>query len=502
MEHSHPRVAENHEAAEVDRISIEEYGVASVALMETAGSKTADWLINHTNSDDLIGIVCGKGNNGGDALVCARQIHASGRKVGVHMVMGDNNLSPDAQANYDILQTISRESGNITFYENLQELIQATPDWWVDGIFGTGLSSEVREPVATAIKKINQHPSPVLALDVPSGLDGTKGNVLGTTIFAHTTLMYGMGKLGAYINAGPDYCGHREIIPLGFTGPALDKVSRGLIESDPVLKEAKVGSRFSHKYEAGIVYLFAGSGGMTGAAVMAAKAAWSVGAGGVVIFCPAGLLQVYEQLVPEAVKIPLGSANDSRFKPAHLEQALEKVKTRHPHVVLAGPGAGDHHETLDFFAQLLEKFSGKLIFDADAFSVFGKSNSNRADSQQLIVTPHRGEFARAKSPDARDDYSLLIEGENFASQNNLTLLLKGEPTLVTDSKKTLITAYPTHYYSRFGFGDVLAGMIAANFLHKNEMNACVSAMVTGNMRLQKIISKKTGHPAQPSDLIL
>ncbi len=502
MEYSHPLVAENQEAAEVDRISIETYGVASVALMETAGSKTADWLINHTTSGDVIGIVCGKGNNGGDALVCARQIHASGRKVGVHMVMGDNQLSPDAQVNYDILQTISKESGNITFYENLHELIQTNPVWWVDGIFGTGLSSEVREPVATAIQEINQHPSPTLALDVPSGLDGTRGKVLGTTISAHTTLMYGMGKLGAFINDGPDYCGNRLIIPLGFTGPALDKVSRRLIESEPVVKQPEVGSGFSHKYEAGIVYLFAGSDGMTGAAVMAAKAAWSYGAGGVVIFCPAGLLQIYEQLLPEAVKIPLGASSDTWFKPEHLDSALEKIKKRHPHVILAGPGTGNRHETLDFFTLLLEKYDGKLIFDADAFSVFGENIPRRPDSQQLIATPHRGEFTKVRSPETHDDYSLLIESEQFAGQNKLSLLLKGEPSIVTNSNETLITAYPTHYYNRFGFGDVLAGMIAAGFLHKNELNACASAMVTGNMRLQKVISKKTGRPPRPFDLII
>ena len=500
MDHHLPLLAENREAAEVDRSSIEDYGVSSIALMETAGIKTADWLTEQTEPDDFIAVVCGKGNNAGDGLVCARRLHAAGRKVGIHMIMGDQKLSEDAAANYGVLQTISRNSENLVFTESVKELIDADPVWWVDGIFGTGLNSDVREPVASGIKTINNHPAPTLALDIPSGVDGSKGKILGTAIEAETTIMYGMGKLGGYINEGPDYCGERIIVSLGFTGPALQHVKRRLIESDPKVISPKFNQVFTHKYKAGIVYLLAGSRGMTGAAVMAAKAAWSLGAGGVVILSPAGLMPVFEQLVPEAVKIALGSEDDLWFKPAHLEPALNKIKTRHPHVLLAGPGSGTQMETNDFFSRLLQQYTGKLIIDADACLSLG--NAERPAEQELIATPHRGEFRKITEANSSDDYTLLSEVEKFAADQRITVLLKGQPGIVAGPECTYVTGYPTHFYSRFGFGDILAGMVAANFLHKKATDATITAMVAGHLRLEEIISKSPERPVQPHDLIL
>ncbi len=500
MNRSFQPVAESAQAAEVDRHSIEDYGVPSVALMETAGSKTADLLSARTQPDHRIAVICGKGNNGGDALAAARQLHASGRNIAIYLSMGDNDLSPDAETNYRILKTIAAQTEGITFYENFDELISSPVNWWVDGIFGTGLNSEVRQPVASIIDLINGHPAPVLALDVPSGLHGTTGQVLGTAIRADMTVMYGMAKLGGFIGKGPEYCGERHTVSLGFTGPAMSQITRYLIHGDEVFSTGP-DQRFEHKYKAGIVYLLAGSQGMTGAAVMAAKAAWSAGAGGVVVFTPAGLLPVYEYHLPEAVKIPVGTEQDYWFNPDHYKTVQDQIKKRHPHVMLAGPGTGNRSETSKFFRELLTTYSGKLVLDADAVKVLSDSDIQRPRNQKLIITPHTGEFSEVSGSTESTSFERLRAAEDFAGKHSLCLVLKGSPTFVVDDHRSWLTTYDTTSFSRFGFGDVLSGMIAAEYLHQPAADACISAMLRGFQRLKQLHGANPNTIAKPFDLI-
>lgn len=500
MRNHYSQVAESAEAAEVDRKSIEDHGVASVALMETAGSKTADELISRTYPGDCIAIVCGKGNNGGDALVAARQLQSSNREVLIFMVMGDQNLSEDASTNYQILQNISSERGGIQFCSSLREIMDQPVTWWVDGIFGTGLNSEVREPVASCIQEINQHSAPVMALDVPSGLDGTTGKILGTAIRADVTLMYGMAKLGAYIEDGPDFCGNRITLNLGFTAPAMHDLHRYLIGTTDLQSDTKE-LHFEHKYKAGIVYLLAGSEGMTGAAVMAAKAAWSMGAGGVVVFTPYGLMPVFDYHLPEAVKIPVGDYSDMWFKPAHSDQVYQHLSDKHPHVLICGPGTGNHDETRQFFRNLAENYAGKMVFDADATSAFSGPGLYRPENQQLVITPHAGEFRQLIGKSFQGYFDRLKAAEEYAEEQKLTLLLKGNPACVTNGVESWLTSYSTHPFSRFGFGDILSGFTAASLLHNAPEQACISAMLTGFQRLQQFQKRYPETPIKPFDLI-
>ncbi len=500
MFYYYPPVAESNEAASVDQESIQSHGVASVGLMESAGSKTADFLLSRTEPGDFCAFVCGKGNNGGDALVAARQLHAADREIGILMIMGDQNLSEDSAANYNSLRKIASESDGIRFYKNMDELFPQPINWWVDGIFGTGLNSAVREPVATCIQEINNHPAPVLALDIPSGLDGTTGSVLRFSIKAKATIMYGMAKLGAYIEDGPYYCGERITVNLGFSGPAMQKINRFLFDEDHHPDNLK-NPAFRHKYQAGIVYILAGSEGMTGAAVMAAKAAWSLGAGGVVVFTPAGLMPVFEHHLPETVKIPVGQPSDKWFMPAHAEQLDDHLSNKHPSVILCGPGSGKREETRQFFRKVLEQHAGKMVIDADAIHTLTDSTLTRPDSQNLIITPHTGEFDKlsGKSPDTF--YERLNSAEQLANDLNITTLLKGQPSTVTNGKQTWITSYPTHDFSRFGFGDVLSGFLAAAYLHTTPEQACLSAMLAGIHRLRTFQKQHPNRIAQPFDLI-
>ena len=492
-------VAESRQAAEVDQTSIEQFGVPSVALMETAGSKTADEVAARTSPGDLIGILCGKGNNGGDALAAARQLHASERRIAIFMVLGDKGLSEDAATNYSILQAIEAETGENFFCNSVEELAGYGPALWVDGIFGTGLNSEVREPVRSVLSEVNNHAAPVLALDIPSGLDGTSGQVLGEAIQAEITVMYGMAKLGAYLNTGPACCGNRKVVPLGFTGPAKKHLKRYILTPDvaiPVPAES-----YQHKYEAGIVYIAAGSEGMTGAVVTAAKAAWSAGAGGVVVLCPQGLINTFEYLLPEAVKIPVGNKEDKWFTTDHLKPVLDSIQTRHPHVLLGGPGAGAREQTTAFYKELLGSYEGKLIYDADALRSVEQIPEDRPGKQQLLLTPHRGEFSRIAGDKPGDDFELLQMAEELAGAHSCAIVVKGEPSVVTNGNETWITAYSTRAFNRFGFGDLLAGFIAARFLHRGREEACIAAMLEGYRRLKDVSTGNAGYIPKPLDLI-
>lgn len=536
-------LADDRQSADIDRHTIELLHMAGDTLMEMAGNGAAHVIARTLPAESSVLVVCGKGNNAGDALVVARQLADRGSRVFIYPVFGLENLSEDTHRNLSRLHLVSEKA--LYPVEFLQK--PAVPDGCdliVDGVFGTGLKREVTGPARVAIEAVNASRTPVCALDVPSGLDAASGAVHGVCVKATQTLQFGLRKLGCYIAHGPAVCGERLRVPLPFPGSLLKPVRRRLV--DRTLNPAAVLAQFQntfhpqsipeplspstrtapstptniaeahrssepqtpstlHKYSNGVVHVIGGSRGLTGAAVYTAKAAWGAGMGAVTLVHPAAWLGVMDALAPEIIKVPMGR-NDEHLGPAHIGEILEYLQRR-PGVMVLGPGMGRHEQSLQFVRNLLRDTDLPAIVDADALHAFDLPAARgilQHRTAPVIATPHAGELAAITGVPVHNDMQRIEAATRWARQCGCTVLAKGNPCLVClpDEQELLITEYDTSVFARAGFGDVLAGHLAA-FLSRtgNAPLSCELALLHGYRKLRRFVESEPHSFPEPSHLV-
>lgn len=444
----------------IDRQTIDQFGIDGFTLMELAAQGASAYIRKLAGNGKTGLFICGKGNNAGDALAVARLLHENAsHRVNIYYLFGDSGLSADANRNHELLNELKRHGASVEFISELSNNIIEASDYMVDGIFGTGLSSEVRSPADSIIHKINRAGRPVYAMDIPSGIHPDTGEPMGTAIRATHTFTFGTQKIGLYLNTADTYTGRIRYIDLPFPfylrKDFITSITPGL---EPALP--KVQRSADHKYQDGVVHLVAGSRGLTGAAIMAAKSAWKQGAGAVLLYTPEELLPIYETALPQTIKIVLKGEN--RYVSKHVRPVLKKMQEK-PGVLLIGPGAGTDPSTLDFITELLSSYDGPAVIDADALACWDKIREfDSTKRENWILTPHPGEAKRYLKLKFDDNSSRLNESKKFAETHHISLLMKGNPTCYIHSDgQTFITGYNTAPFSRAGFGDQLAGTISA-----------------------------------------
>ncbi len=483
------------ESRELDKRTIEEFGIDGFTLMEIAGTRVADYILQQFPTPAKGLFVCGKGNNAGDALVVSRLLAEHGFNLTVVLVDGDENLSPNSKKNYHLLKTLN--SPDVAF-KNISEAFSYSYDFIVDGMLGTGLNTEVRSSYKNVIELVNELHCKKFSLDVPSGLHADDGTVLGLAIKADVTFALGTLKKGYYHNDGYEYCG--KIIYCELPFPSIVKKSSDFILKEDWLKEHRMDHpKPNHKYEHGVVYIIAGSEGLTGAAILSALSAWNTGVGAVILITPKGLLPIYEKHLIHIIKKPVGNINDLRFTKDHLKE-VEHLLAEKSGVLLIGPGLGRDKETIHFVQQILSTFEGGTIIDADALYALSKASTHvTSKNSDWILTPHIGELnLLAKS----------IQGSRSEIANSVckkfesTILSKGLPSIIVSyNKQTISTDYDTRIFARAGFGDVLAGKIAGYLLiSKNRELACCFALSDGKTKAFKCLDN-TSEPLEPLDII-
>lgn len=484
----------------MDSRTISEFGIDGFTLMELAGHRAADVLFKKTTPGSHAGICCGKGNNAGDALVIARLLSEQKYKCTLFFLMGTEDLSVDTQRNLELLKKLT---GSITIkeYQSADDFSEC--DFLVDGIFGTGLSSEVREPVASIIQSMNKSGKPIIALDMPSGISSDTGRVLGVAVKAHTTLTFGALKAGAYLNDGFDYTGKVILCDLPFPSHFREQAAY-LIDQDWVATQRINPTERRHKYADGVLYIIAGSEGLTGATVLAARSAWSQDIGAVVVPSPRGLLDIYEKNLVQIIKKPIGNKNDVYFSSDHLS-AVQQIIQEKPGIVLIGPGMGRSEESIRFIRSFLENYEGKVIIDADGiFALTYPAPIEKPEKADWLLTPHPGELVRLLHSEAvqNDDFDRLLQVTAYAKKKDITIVSKGRPSIVASRKgEAYLTGYDTHIFSRAGFGDVLAGKIGAFWLlGKNAELAAIQALLDGKSKADEAL-EFSDSPLEPLDII-
>lgn len=442
------------EAAEmraVDAWAIEDQGVPSLDLMERAGAG----LARVTAAAARLGpvrVVVGKGNNGGDGLVAARLLREEGREADVLAVAPPSELRGDAAANLERLPGVPPEPFTAERLEGSGVV--------VDALLGTGFEGSPREPLASAIAAINVQDAPVVACDVPSGVNASTGEVEGDAVRATGTATFHDSKVGLHVEPGKSHAGRVEIVEIGIPRGAPSAVAAGLI-SERVLALYPHRERTGSKFVSGVVVVAGGSMGLTGAPTMAARSAQRAGAGYVQVAVPAPVqpgvdLRLLEQM-------SRGLPDHDGFHTARGVEAVAEMAERAGAVVL-GPGIGRAGSAVEFARGVARAVETPLLVDADGLNAYaGKLELLAERRAPTVLTPHEGELGRLLELHS-DEVSAhrLRYAREAARLSGAVVLLKGDDTIVAaTSSPVAINPSGTPALATAGTGDVLSGLIGA-----------------------------------------
>jgi hydroxyethylthiazole kinase-like uncharacterized protein yjeF len=437
----------------LDAWAISEIGIPGVELMERAGTGLAD-LVAERAPSGRIAVVCGKGNNGGDGFVAARVLRERGRDVDVFLLAPAEQLQGDARRNFDRLPGPAPEP----FAASALSQAGAV----VDAIFGTGFAGVPREPALGAIKAINAaaERAEVVACDMPSGVDGSTGEIAGVAVRARATATFHAAKPGLWIAPGKSHAGEVRVIEIGIPagGPVAPQV--GLIDTPVTDGIPRRGSE-SNKFAAGSVLVCGGSIGLTGAPCLASESAMRAGAGYVTAFVPASLNLIFETRLLEVMTVPLQDA-DGSLTPDDIQAVLDRVG--HAGSLVLGPGLGRRPHAAQLARSLAHAVELPLLLDADGLNAhIGELRTLRQRPAPTVLTPHAGELARLLGCQSSDvDAQRLESARSAAVQARAVVVLKGDDTIVAHPDgRAAISRGGAPALATAGTGDVLSGVIGA-----------------------------------------
>ncbi|HXE76153.1 MAG TPA: NAD(P)H-hydrate dehydratase [Candidatus Xenobia bacterium] len=461
----------------VDRRTTEQAGVSYRQLMENAGRQVADFIIEEVLMERsrgdrpvAISILCGKGNNGGDALVAARHLWERGFKPRVCLLAPAAELKGDARANYEAYlelgATVQELSDPAAWQRERNAVLDC--DIVVDGLLGTGLTGAVQGHLAQVIADVNaRRDYRVVAVDIPSGLPSDSGAPLGDSIRADATVTFTAPKRGQIFPPSCTRVGRLAVAPIG--------TPEALLENDPNLwlnlivardfsRVAHARKPWAHKGDYGHVLLVAGSRGKSGAAALGGKAALRMGAGLATVATAASIQPVVASMVAEVMTEPLPETESSSISNRALDYGRFAKLLEGKSVLAMGPGLTTHPETAQFVRAVLEQFEIPLVLDADALNALvGQLEVLRRRKSRLVVlTPHPGEMARLLGTTSDDVQRQRVEvAQKFARDFDVFVILKGHRTLLA-APDGQVWVNPTGNpgMATGGSGDVLTGLVA------------------------------------------
>jgi NAD(P)H-hydrate epimerase len=439
------------ESAAFDRYAIHELGVPQDTLMENAG-RSAALILDRIYPRGQVTALVGTGNNGGDALVLLRNLASWGRPV-TAVLVGERGTEEALLHGWGIRTFADSDfQGSSALLDG--ELAQAQV--LVDGVLGTGISGPPRERQSWAINGINRAEAPVVALDIPSGVDAVTGAVPGDAVVAALTVAFGGAKLGGLLHPGRKLVGRLVAVEIGFPPVEEGTFQASLITPGWASLRLPRRDPDTHKNAVGALLLVAGHSGMAGAAVLAARAALRAGVGFLRIASPPENRAILQQAVPEAVYV---DASDQKA----LLDAIGASRA-----VGVGPGLGTGEEGSGILARVLDAPGGHpILLDADALNLLaqgrGPSLKEVGGGRDTILTPHPGEMARLTGLDPSEisvDRPSIARG--FAIETGCSVLLKGAPSLVASpTGELLVDTVGNSDLAAAGMGDVLSGVVSA-----------------------------------------
>ncbi len=432
----------------LDRLTCERQGITSLQLMERAATRCTAKLLEIYPDNHHWTVLAGPGNNGGDGLVIARQLFMRGDTVQVYRPH-DRPCGADHDANAARLERLLLTADLTTFTPPARGVL-------IDALFGVGTNRPLAEPYASLVAAINRAPVPVVAIDLPSGLQAAQPHAPNSAVVhASHTLCLGCSKAALLWAEHEKYVGTLHLLPIGLDRAALADIPRARwLEPAWLHAQQRPRRRFAHKGDAGRLLLVAGSRGMTGAAVMAAQAALRSGCGLLTAHLPAACTDAFHAQVMEAM-------SDADPHPDHNSRLTRDLAAD---ALLLGCGLGTHADTARLLHDLADRYHSRpMVWDADALNLLAADPALQAKLPPAsVLTPHPGEFARLAGRPLTHDSERITAAHDLAARLQAVVVLKGKYSIISaPNGDTLINPTGNAGLAKGGSGDVLAGIIAA-----------------------------------------
>jgi len=491
---------------EADNYAINTLDIPGLILMENASSSIYNYSVDffNLNPSQPIGILCGKGNNGGDGFALARHFGNKGYAVKVIYLAGDNELKGDALQNFNILNNLSSSVEQLVLikYQTIKDLKTLNESFVIfDALLGTGSKGELRSPYKEIISEVNKFSCRKAAVDIPSGLDPDTGS--GEIIFkADLTVTLAEFKRGLFFNQGKVYSGEIRKGYIGISEQFFDQaeISEYLIEpEDAVLPERKNNI---NKYSAGKVLVIAGSGKMAGAPVLTSNAVLRVGAGAVYLAFPSSIKTTAQAKVSEVIIHPYMDEGQEIFTDMAFEDLSERLKWMD--VLAIGPGLGRADKTIDAVIKVIEQSRNKrIIIDADAVFALSNNRYKEISLKNCVLTPHTGEFANLIGISTKElGEDPLRYGRSFVEETGSYLVLKGAPSIIFNPDgEVFINSAGNNGMAKFGTGDVLTGVLAGILAQTDNIEqAIISGVYIHSLAADLLVEKSTEYGYTATDI--
>jgi ADP-dependent NAD(P)H-hydrate dehydratase / NAD(P)H-hydrate epimerase len=455
------KIISSKQTQQLDAFTIENEPIASIDLMERAAQAFTNWLrVKYTPTDKKIKIFCGLGNNGGDGLAIARQLINLYYDIEVFVLKYSDKMSDDFQKNLSSLQNIL----SIQYIENQDFKINFTDkDLIIDAILGSGLSRPTEGLVKDIILQINQSETPIISVDIASGLFADSPNSQQDVIIKPTlTLTFQMPKLAFMLPKNGDFVGDFEVLDIGLNQSFIDNIETKYFYTQSVSTLIKNRPKFSHKGTFGHALFIGGMHGMMGAAVLASRACMRSGVGKLTVHIPRNGTQIMQISLPEAI---IWEAFDYNVVTTDFwnTETLKEFSA-----IGIGPALGvdgKTRESLEKLFTVCENAKIPMVLDADVFNNLATSKG-RAVIQKIpknsILTPHPKEFEKLLGKSWKDDFEKLEFLSQFAVNQGVVVCLKGANTAIALPDGSIhFNSTGNAGMAKAGTGDVLTGIILA-----------------------------------------
>jgi len=475
------------EMSRADR-GAQELGIPGGVLMERAGAEMAR-VAREAFAPRRALVVAGGGNNGGDGFVVARELHRTGAEVAV--LPTKERYDGDPGTNFEILRNL----GVRFVAEDEIEAELERADLVIDALLGTGFSGEVREREARLVEGINGSAAPVLAVDVPSGVDGATGEVQGAAVRADVTVCAHAVKVGCVISPGRELAGKVVAVDIGIPPEADVESSLVWTDADSLRGRIPRTTEPAHKYSAGALLVVAGSRGTTGAPQMVVRGAERAGCGIVFLATAEGSAPAVDLELTEALVHGVPEDEEGYLSSAALEGILELAERTS--ALAVGPGMGVGEEGRSLVEGILKEVESPVLLDADAVTNLAGTDALAKRSSPTVITPHAGELGRLLETGAKEvDAHRLRSARGAAEAHGCCVLLKGSDTLVAFDGKVAVNSTGNVALATAGTGDILSGVIGALLSRGMDVYEAARAGAWAHGRAAELWIEETGWPAE------
>jgi len=465
----------------IDRRATEKFGIPSIVLMENAAIAVVRELIQHYPNAERASVFCGGGQNGGDGFAVARHLENHGIAPTIFLLGDPKKLSDESRTNYSSCLQLGLPVKRLQTGEAVDEALAAASqsDVIVDAIFGTGLNRPAEKLHAAAIDGITDLRLPIVAVDIPSGLNASSASVSGPAIRADLTVTFAQPKIAHIFYPASEYCGVVIVADISIPSAAVDvePATIELLTASGIARRFPVRAKDSHKGTYGHLVIVAGSEGRSGAAALATRAALRGGVGLVTVATDPFTASVVLGHCPEAMT---QSGEGKIGSPTELATFISEHSA-----AVVGPGLSDDDQSWEFVRSLLQRIDQPCVIDASALNAFRDQISLlKHRGAERILTPHPGELSRLLGVSTTEIQSdRMAAARQAAERSACVVLLKGHQSIIADPDGRL-AVNPTGNpgLAAGGTGDVLSGLLGALLAQGLDAfeAACAGAFIHGS----------------------